>query len=327
LVIKIKSILTFFIKLFDKIIFLKGFNEKDSIIIIGSPRTGTTWIMEILNNLPQYTTIFEPLHPIWFPRVKELKLSMRHYETADSDNGLLYDYLHKVFNGEVTSQRPRYRLTFANILKRVTAKKLIVKFVRANRLVPWIVNNYNLRAVIFITRHPCATISSQFRTGYTGYDTERFIPSVVQVVEDAFKLGFESNILKKLEGLKTEAEILAAIWAMDQIIPLREKNEKIFIISYEDLLFYPEQTITHLLRFLNEMNHYENIIKKVETPSMTSRKKSSKEVKEVTWKDQITAVQIEEIRGVLEWFGISFDDRGYTVLNNNLPLYHENISH
>jgi len=181
--------------------------------------------------------------------------------------------------------------------------------------------------VIFITRHPCATISSQFRTGYTGYDTERFIPSVVQVVEDAFKLGFESNILKKLEGLKTEAEILAAIWAMDQIIPLREKNEKIFIISYEDLLFYPEQTITHLLRFLNEMNHYENIIKKVETPSMTSRKKSSKEVKEVTWKDQITAVQIEEIRGVLEWFGISFDDRGYTVLNNNLPLYHENISH
>lgn len=151
--------------------------------------------MEILNHLPQYTTIFEPLHPKWFPRVKELELSMRHYEAADSDNDLLYYYLQSVLKGEVTSQRPRYRVTINNILKRITAKKTIIKFVRANRLVSWIVNNHDLRAVGFITRHPCATISSQFRTGYTGYDVERFAPSVDQVVDDASMLGFESSII------------------------------------------------------------------------------------------------------------------------------------
>lgn len=322
----IKSMLKFFLRVLDKVIFQKGFHEKDTIIIVGSPRSGTTWIMEILNHLPQYTTIFEPLHPKWFPRVKELELSMRHYEAADSDNDLLYYYLQSVLKGEVTSQRPRYRVTINNILKRITAKKTIIKFVRANRLVPWIVNNHDLRAVVFITRHPCATISSQFRTGYTGYDVERFAPSVDQVVDDASMLGFESSIIHKLSGIKNEAEILAAVWAMDQIIPMREENEKIFRLSYEDLLFSTEQTLTQLLRFLNEMDHYEDIITKVETPSMTSKKKSSEAVKEVTWKDELNAIQIEEIRRVLSWFCISFDDWSYTILDKTYPLYHENMS-
>ena len=59
---------------------------------------------------------------------------------------------------------------------------------------------------------------------------------------------------------------------------------------------------------------------------MTSKKKSSEAVKEVTWKDELNAIQIEEIRRVLSWFCISFDDWSYTILDKTYPLYHENMS-
>lgn len=318
---KIKSMLRFFLRLLDNIFFQKGFDEKDTIIVVGSPRSGTTWIMELLNCLPQYTTIFEPFHPIRFPQVKELISSMRPYKAADSDVDSLHDYLYNVFKGNVTSLRPRYRITINNMLKRIIAKKLIIKFVRANRLVPWIVNNYDLRAVVFITRHPCSTISSQIRTGYTGYDVERFAPSIDQVVNDASILGFESSIIEKLGEITSEAEILAAVWAMDQIIPMRENNVKMFKLSYEDLVFYPEQIIKQLLQFLNEMDRYDNIITKVGTPSMTSKDKSSVTVKKVTWKDELNAVQIENIYRVLSWFGISFNDWSYSILDKTYPIF------
>lgn len=47
--------------------------EKEAILIFGAARSGTTWIMEILETLPDYKSIFEPFHPDWFPEVRKLK--------------------------------------------------------------------------------------------------------------------------------------------------------------------------------------------------------------------------------------------------------------
>ena len=36
-------------------------NEKEAILVFGTPRSGTTWVMEILEALPEYKTIFRTI--------------------------------------------------------------------------------------------------------------------------------------------------------------------------------------------------------------------------------------------------------------------------
>ncbi len=318
----VKQLARFSLRSIDKAIFRGGFLENDTIVALGSPRSGTTWIMEILNHLPAYTTVFEPLHPERFPRAGELKLSMRHYEAEGTENEALREYLGSVFRGEVSSRRPRYRLTFNNIIKRVTATKLVVKFVRANRLVPWILTNHDIRALIYIIRHPCANLASQLRTGYTGYDVYRLTPSIDEVINDANEIGFDDAIINKLRGITTEVQKLAAVWAMDQAIPLKHNDPRMFKLSYEDLSSNSEKEVMKLLRFLDETDLYEDIIQEIKRPSILSKRQKSPDdvMKKTSWKNELNTQQIENIRRVLNWFDVSFDDRSYTVLDNTFPV-------
>jgi len=139
----------------------RDYEIKDTIVISGTPRGGTTWLMEILATLPEYKTIFEPLKPSFFPEVRTLGFPPRVYIPPDKDWPVVKKYLIKVFTGRKFSTQPAYSPTPYNIYKRFIARKLIVKFVRANRLLPWIYNNFDLRGIYFIIRHPCATIASQ----------------------------------------------------------------------------------------------------------------------------------------------------------------------
>ena len=317
----VKQLARFSLRSIDKAIFRGGFLENDTIVALGSPRSGTTWIMEILNHLPEYTTVFEPFHPERFPRAGELKLSMRHYEAEGTENESLREYLGSIFRGEVSSQRPRYRLTLGNFMKRVTATKLKVKFVRANRLVPWILTNHNIRALVYIIRHPCATLASQLRTGYTGYDIYRLAPPIDELINDANKIGFEDTIINRLRGITTEIQTLAAVWAMDQVIPLRHNDPRMFKLSYEALSSNSEKEVMKVLRFLDETDRYEDIIQEIKRPSILSKRKSSDDVmKKTSWKNELNTQQIDNIRLVLNWFDVSFDDRSYTILDNTFPI-------
>ena len=63
----IKSVGKHLAYVFDTIaIKTKNMKIEDTIIVAGTPRSGSTWIMGLLGWLPGYTTLFEPLHPNWF---------------------------------------------------------------------------------------------------------------------------------------------------------------------------------------------------------------------------------------------------------------------
>ncbi len=207
-------------------------------------------------------------------------------------------------------------------MKRVTATKLIVKFVRANRLVPWILTNHTIRALVYIIRHPCATLASQLRTGYTGYDIYHLAPPIDELINDANEIALEDAIINRLKGITTEIQTLTAVWAMDQVIPLRHNDPRRFKLSYEALSSNSEKEVMKLLRFLEETDRYEDIIQEIKRPSILSkRKKSLDDVrKKPSWKNELSTQQIDNIRRVLNWFDVSFDDRSYTILDNTFPI-------
>jgi hypothetical protein len=101
------------------------------------------------------------------------------------------------------------------------ARTLIVKFVRANTMLPWIARTFPLRGIYFIIRHPCATIASQLATGYYSKIT---LKQLINEVKKVPELANDKELLMRLSGINSEIERLAAIWAFENYIPLSSER-------------------------------------------------------------------------------------------------------
>ena len=307
-------------------------NEREAILVFGTPRGGTTWIMEILETLPGYKSIFEPFHKDWFPEVQKLGINpSRPYVYFKDPNPQLKEYLTKVFRGEVLSKKPRYRPTLKNIYKRIFAKKAIVKFIRANRLLPWIANNFQVKGTFFVIRHPCATIASQLETGIRGYFMPKNIPLQKEIVLSSIsgirELSGNEELIRKLKAIETQEEILAAIWSIDNYLPIYyQRKFNWYTLIYELLVMNPEEEVEKMFSYINE-NVPEEVYSKIRLPSMTTYDRTYVGTIEqlVKWRKRLLERQVKNILKVVYWFGLDFytedPEPDYNALRNWKPPF------
>jgi len=307
-------------------------NEKEPILIFGTPRGGTTWVMEILETLPGYKSIFEPFHKDWFPEVQKLKInSSRPYVYFEDSNPALREYLAKVFKGEVVSKSPQYDLTLENIYKRISAKKAVVKFVRVNRILPWIANNFQVKGMFFVIRHPCSTIASQLETGFRGYFMPKNIPIskeiVLSSISEIKELRDNEELINKIKTIKTQEEILTAIWSIDNYIPLYyQKKFNWCTLVYESLVINPEEEIENMFAYINE-EVPEKVYPKIRKPSITTYDPTylgtTKQL--IKWKKKLSGRQVKNILKVGHWFGLDFytedPEPDYDAIKNWKPPF------
>jgi len=301
----------------DKFIINKKVNIDDTIAIFGSPRSGTTWLMEILVMMEDYRTVFEPFQYKWFPAVSSLKINPRPFVNENESNEPLKEYLKQIFTGQICSNDPKYRVDLNTIKNRINSKKIIVKFVRANRLITWIKNNFDLKEIILIIRNPYSTIMSQINTGRTGYSlpnvrTRGWIPIIDDILIQAELIRVEPEILSKLRKVKSNIELLSVIWCLDQYIPLKSsiKND-IEILYYEDMFRNINKITSDLITKLGyKGSKYDNSSLNIQSMT-TINTLYQTEYQLNKWKDFFTEKQKMEIKKVLETFHISFVENRY----------------
>jgi hypothetical protein len=202
--------------------------------------------------------------------------------------------------------------------------KILVKFIRANRLLPWIVTKFEVRSTFLILRHPCATIASQIKTGIRGYflsekqelDQEKILKELGKI-EELHTLDL-SNI-----SFAEQIELLALNWAVDSIIPLsKPEPHQWYLLTYEDLLLN-EKELENILNELNEDNQINQIRKKLLVPSFQTIGTDFKGCSNhqiLKWKKYLSNRQIEKISNVLSKFNIDFRDDRYNILGKEYPL-------
>jgi hypothetical protein len=287
---------------------------EDTIVISGSPRSGSTWLLEILETLPNYKSIFEPLHKSWFPNVKKIGLESRPYLAYNDNNPLIKDYFYKIFIGEYESIsfKPSFQMSFNSLYKIFSANKLLVKFVRANRMLPWINNNFKLKQIFLIIRHPCATISSQIKTGIRGYYLPKEILLSKKIVLKEIKgisiIEDNLELIKKIKSIKTQEEILALIWSLDYYFPLIHFKPKAWkIVIYEKLLTDSKNQIKKIFDSID----YETPKRAYKIIKQPSRKTSDPsdfnfQNQLSKWKKDLSKNQVNNIIKVTNWFGLEF---------------------
>jgi hypothetical protein len=304
---------------FDHLLFSnKKIDTNETIMIAGAPRSGTTWLTELLMTLPDYTSIMEPLNPIWFPEAFKIGFKSRTYLPQDAEWMEGENYFRKILNCKITSQIPPYQLNIEIIIRRILAHKLIVKDIRFNRLLPWITKRFRFRSTLFVIRHPCAVVAAQLRSGISGYNStfepyEDVFPTIKNIINEASEIDtLDSSLLNKLKKIKSLEEIIAASWCLDNFIPLSlPKPHPWIIVTYEKLLMQSEKEIVHIFDKVGAKNVPKEAIRYFKKPSLVTLISDLKTIANADeqlskWRRSLSKEQVERILNIVSDFGLDF---------------------
>ncbi|MBW7941670.1 MAG: sulfotransferase domain-containing protein [Candidatus Kuenenia stuttgartiensis] len=299
------------IKYFESI---NNFDPKKNIIITGSPRSGTTWLQELFCDIEKTYPLFEPLHLDGSPKFKEIGFEWGQYIPEDYNWPEAKELFESLFRGQYLTP---FMISHARVAQLKNADFLIIKYVRANSLLPWFVRQFDIRPPIYILRHPCAAIASQMKMNW--YTCSKFTIPKTKFPEKYTKYEHILN------NINTTLEYVAAKWCLDNIIPLNHHgNNRLWItVFYENLIANPHEEVPYIFYRLN-LELPRNLWYKVNVPSaMTgsiSPLRQNKIEQLSKWKNELSERDIDSILGMLKKFEIKiYDDNIFPVKNKQTP--------
>lgn len=309
--------------------FKKKFNVDNTVAIFGAPRSGTTWLTELINANFDYLTITRPMSFEWFPQLRSysFRKESRLYYHPETENVELEKYLLDVFTGNVNALKGanlHYNLRVRECYGRLKAEKLLVKINSGVRLLPWIKKRFDLRKIFLVTRHPCATISSQIQAGgrvaygsLSGYG----VPSTDLILNEMSKMEFiEDSQITKIKKISLIEERLAAVWALDYLASFKY-DQPFDVVCYEYLISYSNSEISRLFKTLGQEHYLKKALEIVRSPSMTTINGESKYLSNIElqlnkWQKRLTKNEISHISKVLGWFDMGFSDSEYNIIDS-----------
>ncbi|MBS3737487.1 MAG: sulfotransferase domain-containing protein [Psychroflexus sp.] len=275
-------------------------------IIFSEARSGSTWLAEILRQGLDATLIWEPLH-IKRGAVSS-KFGYRPYWSNQLKDKLLKVFKGKFLNTWLISKEDKL-LPFLK-----ASKPLLVKFIRANKLIPEIFDDLTFKnKPIILLRHPASVFLSQVKRFKKSRENlwwnekrKRFI------LKDPRFLKHKKFITK----FKDPFYIDFAIFCMNNYhIYNNYKDDRMIPIFYEKMILSPENELAEALKEWNikydKINH---LIKKPssEVAKEGLKKKSKDQI--AKWKFKLTKEEAEIFQSILDYFSIKVYD-----MKNGIP--------
>jgi hypothetical protein len=287
---------------YNKLARVNSFRPENALIISGDPRGGTTWLAQLIKQLPDTALLWEPLMIAKVPEVKAIGFQWRQYIPEDDQWPEAKTIFNKLFSGQLLSP---YLCQVTSPDEITHARKILIKFCRANQILPWLTSEFNFRfAPIYLTRHPCAVVASQLRQG--GWAD---IKPSFEIPQGRYQ-GFYSKHAEFLSRIDTVEKRLTAIWCLCNQVPLThaENNKRWITITYEALLLDTPQQLNRIEKRW-DVKFPSQVYQKADSVSFTTVGGSpvvQGKIKEQLsyWRKQLSQRQIDDILAVLDYFKV-----------------------
>lgn len=291
-------------------------NKEKNIFIFVTPRSGSTWLMEVIASQPRMKYINEPLN-IRNPFVRKnlLNYSWEILLSHPKREEILYKYFNNLINNNIKPLNPtpikRYYHYYTD--------RIVFKIHAVKDMINWFEEKFDPH-IIYLIRHPIAVAISRKQLPRL----EQFIKNKIYcekyLSEDQFE--FAKNIIRT--GTNFERGILS--WSLQNLPALKFQNNKEWIIlSYEEMVLKPDKILNMLSERLNLKAFNKEIIYK---PSMTIYKNDFETLKVLSdsnleelreflikkWEKRIEPEQKDKAFEILEKFEID----AYNI-NSYLP--------
>ncbi len=306
--------------------------NNDPIIIAGSGRTGTTWVLDAIAKSNNLRTVFEPLQWLGVP---EAKPYANRYVKAFDNEPELKIFMDKVLSGRVNSLWTDYRILPDTLLlprsgslrnqlgklqssykklivhylryRRSESNRLIIKFIRANLMLGWLSKNYDFK-ILLIVRHPGAVVASKLRLGGRHWQHTALFNKYSQ--DKQLMKEYPENLKYVLNRPLSHAAAHTVIWCIENALPIHNKKKYDYcVVFYENLI---SDINTEWKRIINTLQ-LRNIPDKNFLVKPSQQAQVSSEIKTKLlyknqigrWMDYFNKKQLSEIDEILRLFDIN----------------------
>ncbi|WP_013321232.1 sulfotransferase domain-containing protein [Gloeothece verrucosa] len=235
-------------------------DTKNTIFISSSPRSGSTWLAEIIEYITKSRFIFEPFHTgqvnFGLPNTRPL------YLRPQSEYPQYKEAIEKIVNGKIKSQWTD------TLNKQILPKKRLIKAIHSNLMLKWLMVNYPDIKFIYLLRNPFSVSLSIARMGGDIHLEDML--SQETLVKD-----FLADKIDIINSANTAFEKAMVRWTIEQFVPLSlfENDDNILIIFYENLCLNTEKEISKISKFLQEdidNTDVSSLKKMIKKPSATA---------------------------------------------------------
>lgn len=286
------------------------FDPLSNLLVCGGPRSGSTWLGELIACTPRSALLFEPLTATQQGPFRDLGFAWDQPIPPDAKWPEARAAFEAMLRGKaITDWNIVY--SSSSVASFLTARRMVVKCCHANALLSWLVRQFNFRyQPIFLVRHPFAVVASQLENPRWAHGTPRF-----KIPDCRYRECIERHE-PFLSQLDSRAQVLTAQWCLSNVDPLGsgDNDQRWTTVFYENLLMAPERQLRRVFDRWG-LPLPDKILRRVTKPSKTTREATFKlgvEQQLSKWKAAFSPDERRKMIRVLKYFGVSiYDDECY----------------
>ena len=286
-------------------------NIRDTVVVAGSPRSGTTWLLELLRTLPGYKAMNEPL--MYEEARNGHGFSWRTYLDPGAEAEAKRAYLGTILTGQLGISPAWYFEADSRptqLVEHATRDRLVVKFCRLNRMLHWFCGQFDVRGPVFIVRHPCAVVASMLR--HEAWDEDDFRGA--DRADHALHGGSLPESLRDVFGpvldrIETQVEVLATMWCLDHYVPLIHHADGSYpwvLVPYERMVRRGREELRRITTAL-DVEVTREMRNQLDEPSGSVRDQLHQDVERQLskWRRRLSDRQVDDVLRIVDEVGLS----------------------
>jgi hypothetical protein len=317
------------------------------IFVIGSGRSGTTWIGETIASCSGCIPVFEPLHPksvASTPRWRVnrplpgpyLRARDPHPEWEIFFDALLAGKLSNMWTRQDCSRVPKivdrwrlanriaYRLAKMHYrFREMLANRYVVKEIRANLMLDWL-ENYTRGRIVYLIRHPCAVIGSRINFETPSFETPSFQADMEEILFQSSLLSdFLEPFRKTISEASTPVQRHAVLWCVENFIPLSQSGSRDWLFCfYEDFVSEQDGAFRRVFQALGLEPTRKTERAKNRVVSLPSQDLSTPR----PWYGPLSEAEGEEVLRICSEFGLGLYGRQATPLRATRNVFESTVT-
>lgn len=298
-----------------------------SIVILSAPRSGSTWLLEILAALPGLKPIREPMN-LRRPEVPQM-LGLAQWKEcyAESNRDKVISYLQAFAHDNRYSFKFKREKPFTATWHPFTDRVIYKILHGCEHMIDDLINALDAD-VVFLVRHPVAVALSR-----------KHLPRLEAFISSDFAKQFTPAQISEALRINNEGSFLQRAtvdWCLQNALPLKCGKERCLTVTYEELTLNPTEVLKVICNRLG-LALNPALLAQIDRPSGSSAKSEQQSQAMLNnigalsdrrqliekWRGRISENEEQEIFRILDVFGIDayrfgdfYPDPKYLILNN-----------
>lgn len=295
------------------------------LIVSGSPRSGSTWLLEVIERRFAARRNWEPVGGLeQHLGGNDRRFELRPYIASGETGHPLAEPLLDIVDGAAPYQLRRAWNTKAgaaeNLSRISSARRTVVKFTEIQRSLPFIVGERPNKVVVLLRNPLAVTASALTFGGKRDFDAEPPAGPVPasRHLSDTLLRDFPELAPYAGRGM-TRAEYIGLSTAIDMLVPLRDAacRERCLFVSYEALRQNPSR-FAEIFAYLGDASGIgTGELDAILEPSARARAATSLGAQKLPWDGRLSTDEVSSIVDIMRNLGIDWyaDEPGISAQN------------